>query len=292
MRYGHFDDERREYVITRPGHAPALDQLPGQRGVLRAPLEHRGWLLVRPRRTAAAADPLPLQQRPARRGWPLPVRARRRQRRLLEPGLAADATRPGRLCLSPRAGLHGHQRRAGRHPRRDHLPGAARRDRRGVAGVGHQRATGDALVSRSSAPSSSASGTRRTTPPTSSATCPPARCTSRTGSSTTSPSIGSAVTTSPGSRAQLPVTGFETSREAFLGAYRGWDRPAAVERGAMSGSIAHGWQPVGALRAALELGARAVARRDVRAGLHGEPAGRQVRAARLRASGHAPAREQ
>jgi cellobiose phosphorylase len=51
-----------------------------------------------------------------------------------------------------------------------------------------------------------------------------------------------------------PVQGFETSREAFLGPYRGWDRPVAVERGAMTGSVAHGWQPVGALQAALVLG--------------------------------------
>ena len=49
------------------------------------------------------------------------------------------------------------------------------------------------------------------------------------------------------------VDGYETSRDAFLGAYRGWDRPIAVERGAMTGSIAHGWQPVGALRTALVL---------------------------------------
>jgi cellobiose phosphorylase len=47
--------------------------------------------------------------------------------------------------------------------------------------------------------------------------------------------------------------GFDTSRDAFLGPYRGWDRPIAVERGAMSGSIAHGWQPIGAHQAQLEL---------------------------------------
>jgi cellobiose phosphorylase len=41
------------------------------------------------------------------------------------------------------------------------------------------------------------------------------------------------------------VAGFETQREAFLGPYRGWDSPAAVEAGRLSGSIAHGWQPVG-----------------------------------------------
>ena len=50
-----------------------------------------------------------------------------------------------------------------------------------------------------------------------------------------------------------PVDGIDTIREAFLGPYRGWDRPRAVEAGAMSGSIAHGWQPVGALRTALVL---------------------------------------
>ena len=47
--------------------------------------------------------------------------------------------------------------------------------------------------------------------------------------------------------------GFDTSRDAFLGPYRGWDRPIAVERGAMSGSMAHGWQPIGAHQARLTL---------------------------------------
>ena len=50
-----------------------------------------------------------------------------------------------------------------------------------------------------------------------------------------------------------PIAGFDTSRERFLGPYRGWDRPIAVERGALAGSVAHGWQPVGALQATLEL---------------------------------------
>ena len=43
-----------------------------------------------------------------------------------------------------------------------------------------------------------------------------------------------------------PTEGFETQREGFLGPGRGWDRPVAVERGALSGSIAHGWAPIGA----------------------------------------------
>ncbi len=53
-----------------------------------------------------------------------------------------------------------------------------------------------------------------------------------------------------------PVVGFDTQREAFLGAYRGWDSPLAVEVGQMSGSIAHGWQPIGAqqIKVLLEAG--------------------------------------
>ena len=41
------------------------------------------------------------------------------------------------------------------------------------------------------------------------------------------------------------VTGFDTQREAFLGPYRSWDRPVVVERGRSGDSIAHGWSPIG-----------------------------------------------
>ncbi len=47
--------------------------------------------------------------------------------------------------------------------------------------------------------------------------------------------------------------GFDTQRDAFLGPYRGWDRPAAVERGRLSNSVAHGWAPVAAQHVKLEL---------------------------------------
>lgn len=43
-----------------------------------------------------------------------------------------------------------------------------------------------------------------------------------------------------------PIAGFDTQREAFLGAYRGWDKPIALEEGNLSGSIAYGWQPIAA----------------------------------------------
>lgn len=50
-----------------------------------------------------------------------------------------------------------------------------------------------------------------------------------------------------------PMTGFDTQREAFLGPYRGWDSPRAVETGQMSNSEAHGWQPIGAQHVKIQL---------------------------------------
>jgi len=44
------------------------------------------------------------------------------------------------------------------------------------------------------------------------------------------------------------LAGFDTDRQAFLGPYRGWDSPWVVETGQTSGSVAHGWQPVGVLQ--------------------------------------------
>ncbi len=41
------------------------------------------------------------------------------------------------------------------------------------------------------------------------------------------------------------VSGFDTQRDEFLGAYRGWEAPIVVERGAATNSIAHGWAPIG-----------------------------------------------
>jgi cellobiose phosphorylase len=41
------------------------------------------------------------------------------------------------------------------------------------------------------------------------------------------------------------ISGFDTQREAFLGPYCGWDRPQVVEKGESGNSIAHGWSPIG-----------------------------------------------
>jgi cellobiose phosphorylase len=41
------------------------------------------------------------------------------------------------------------------------------------------------------------------------------------------------------------LAGFDTMREEFLGTYRGWHEPVAVEHGDSCNSLAQGWQPIG-----------------------------------------------
>ncbi len=41
-----------------------------------------------------------------------------------------------------------------------------------------------------------------------------------------------------------PVDGFDTSRDAFLGEYRGAANPEVVEKGQATNSVAHGWSPI------------------------------------------------
>jgi cellobiose phosphorylase len=50
-----------------------------------------------------------------------------------------------------------------------------------------------------------------------------------------------------------PLAGFDTQRDAFLGPYRGFDRPVVVESGQSQNSIARGWAPHGSHHVALEL---------------------------------------
>ena len=134
MRYGHFDDERREYVITRPDTPlPWINYLGSDEYFALLSNTAGGYSFVRDARLRRLI-------RYRYNNAPLDVGGRFLYVRDDEsgdywnPGWQPDAARPGRLHLPPRAGLLGHQRPAGRHPSRDHLPGAARADDRGVAG--------------------------------------------------------------------------------------------------------------------------------------------------------------
>jgi cellobiose phosphorylase len=49
------------------------------------------------------------------------------------------------------------------------------------------------------------------------------------------------------------LSGFDTQRESFLGSYRGWDSPKVVEAGQSADSIAHGWQPIGSHHVKVQL---------------------------------------
>lgn len=52
-----------------------------------------------------------------------------------------------------------------------------------------------------------------------------------------------------------PIAGFDTSRDEFLGAYRGLERPQVVEAGQSNNSIAHGWAPIASQHVHMELAA-------------------------------------
>ena len=128
---------RREYVITRPDTPAAVDQLPGQRGLLRDHLEHGRRLFLLPRRPAAPTNPVPLQQR--RRSTQAGVTctcATTAPASYWSPVVAADAARSSSTtnaataCATPIT-----LRRTG-DTRRDAVLRAARRDARGLARCG------------------------------------------------------------------------------------------------------------------------------------------------------------
>jgi cellobiose phosphorylase len=50
-----------------------------------------------------------------------------------------------------------------------------------------------------------------------------------------------------------PVDGFDTSRDAFLGKFNGWDHPQAVFEGKSGNSETHGWAPIASHRVSFEL---------------------------------------
>ena len=57
--------------------------------------------------------------------------------------------------------------------------------------------------------------------------------------------------------ADRPYDSFDTSRDAFVGVYGAPSMPQAVKDGACTGSVAHGWAPVGAMQFTLPLAAGA-----------------------------------
>lgn len=70
-----------------------------------------------------------------------------------------------------------------------------------------------------------------------------------------------------------PLVGFETQREAFLGPYRGWENPRIVEEGKTTDLIRVGWAPVGVHHCKLTLEPGASKRVIFLLGYHENPEG-------------------
>ncbi len=72
-----------------------------------------------------------------------------------------------------------------------------------------------------------------------------------------------------------PLAGFDTQRDVFLGPYRGWHNPAAVERGRAFNSVARGWSPMGSHHVRLTLGPGETREIIFLLGYHENPAARK-----------------
>jgi len=72
-----------------------------------------------------------------------------------------------------------------------------------------------------------------------------------------------------------PIAGFDTQREAFLGCYRGFDQPQAVEQGVSFNSIATSWQPIGSHQVQFHLSAGESRRIIFLLGYHENPRGQK-----------------
>jgi cellobiose phosphorylase len=67
------------------------------------------------------------------------------------------------------------------------------------------------------------------------------------------------------------LEGFDTQRENFLGAYRGWENPQTVTSGVSNQSIAHGWAPIGSHHVKITLKPDESRRLNFRLGYHENP---------------------
>ncbi len=72
-----------------------------------------------------------------------------------------------------------------------------------------------------------------------------------------------------------PLAGFDTQREDFLGPWRGWDRPQVVEAGKSGNSIAHGWSPIGSHHVKVRLAPGETRRIQFVLGYHENPKDRK-----------------
>ena len=255
MKFGYFDDNNREYVITQPDTPlPWINYLGCQQYFGIVSNTAGGYSFYRDARLRRL-HPVSLQQRAPGSRRPVHLPARCGDGQVLVAFLAANTARGRGLFVPPRDGLHDDRL----HVRRDRSPHAlfraAGRESRDLAVDSDQPAAGGGRGSRSSPAWSSACGTRRTTPLTFSAITTSAKSRWWTASIYHKTEYRERRNHFAYFACSEPTTGFDTARDAFLGPYRGWDAPATVAAGRLTNSIAHGWAPVGVHQAKIELDA-------------------------------------
>ena len=283
MNYGHFDDENREYVITRPDTPlPWINYL-GSEAYFGLISNTAGGYSLLPRRPAAPPDPLPLQQRPPghRRALPLPA-GRRQRREFWSPTWQPTRSHAGRLCCRHGLGytIIGSEAQGIEARPATSCPWTPTW-RSGRPTVTNQRAEAADLSLFSAVEFSLWDAWDDET------------------NFQRNFNTGEVEVDEDGGII-YHKTEYRERRDHFAylcllrdtgrlrhpagglpGAYRGWDSPLAVERGRSANSLAHGWSPIGSHHVRLHLAAGREPPDHLPAGLSREPPGRQVRSARL-----------
>ena len=252
MKFGYFDDAQREYVITQPDTPlPWINYLGSEAYFGLISNTAGGYSFYRDARLRRI-----LRYRynnvPFDTGGRYPLPARRRQRRVLVAGVAAHAQAAGELHLPARHGLQRHRLAAQRDRGEHALFRPAGPESGDLAAVGHQSSldAGQAihLLSRRIQPMGCLGRCHKL----------PAQLQHRAGRSRRRRDLPQdRVSRAPRSLCLLRLLRaagrVRHPARQLPGAYRGWDSPQVVERGASANSIAHGWAPIGSHHVDLSL---------------------------------------
>ncbi len=250
MRYGKFDDETREYVITTP-HTPApwINYLGSQNFFSLISHMGGGYSFYRDARmrrlTRYRYNNVPPTSAAGTSSSTTTATCGRRRGCRSRPTWTTSRRRHG-LGYTRITGERGGLRVESLHfvP----LDTDAEIARVTVTNTSGRDQDADAVLLRRVR----ACGTPTTTRPTTSGTCRSARSRSRSTArtarrSTTAPSTASAATTTPCTPSTRAAVGFDTDRDTFVGAYNGLGEAVVPRSGASAGSVASGWYPIGSL---------------------------------------------
>ncbi len=231
MKYGYFDDARREYVITRPDTPlPWINYLGSEEYFALISNTAGGYSFYKDARLRRITR-YRYNNAPSDLGGRYIYVRDNEDGEYWSPSWQPTQVEFAGLFLPPRDGLYHHRLHLQRHPGRDALLCPNGREPRDLADDGYESARQLRSTFPSSPPLSFVYGMPRTIRPTSSATSPPDRWKWKTAVIYHKTEYRERRDHFAYFACSEKPSGFDTQREAFLGPYRSWDRPIVLEQG-------------------------------------------------------------